>query len=51
MNFLKTTLLLGALTGLLVLFGNLVGGPNGALIALIFAGVMNFVTFCPIPKV
>jgi heat shock protein HtpX len=45
MNFIKTTFLLGALTGLLVLFGNLVGGQNGALIALIFAGVMNFVTF------
>lgn len=45
MNFIKTTFLLGALTCLLVLFGNLVGGSNGALIALIFAGVMNFVTF------
>jgi heat shock protein HtpX len=45
MNFIKTTFLLAALTGVLVLFGNLVGGPNGALIALIFAGVMNFVTF------
>jgi heat shock protein HtpX len=42
MNFLKTTLLLGALTGLLMLFGNLAGGQNGMTMALIFAGLMNF---------
>ncbi len=45
MNSMKTTVLLAALTGLLVIFGNLVGGSHGALIALIFAGVMNFVSF------
>jgi heat shock protein HtpX len=42
MNYLKTTLLLGALTGLLMLFGNLAGGQNGMTMALIFAGLMNF---------
>jgi heat shock protein HtpX len=42
MNFMKTTILLGALTGLLMLFGNLAGGQNGMLMALIFAGIMNF---------
>ena len=45
MNSLKTTFLLAALTGLLVLFGNMVGGSSGALIALVFAGIMNFITF------
>jgi heat shock protein HtpX len=39
---MKTTILLGALTGLLMLFGNLAGGQNGMLMALIFAGIMNF---------
>ncbi|MDG5814075.1 zinc metalloprotease HtpX [Chitinispirillales bacterium ANBcel5] len=45
MNSIKTTLLLAALTGLLVVFGNMLGGSQGALIALIFAGVMNFVSY------
>jgi heat shock protein HtpX len=42
---LKTALLLGALTGLLVGLGYLIGGPSMAVIALIFAGVMNFVAY------
>ncbi|HON09893.1 MAG TPA: zinc metalloprotease HtpX [Chitinispirillaceae bacterium] len=42
MNTLKTTVLLGALTGLLVVLGNYLGGSNGATLALIIAGVMNF---------
>jgi heat shock protein HtpX len=45
MNGLKTTILLAALTGLLVLFGNLLGGSGGALIALIIAAIMNFATY------
>lgn len=40
-SFVKTTLLLGALTGLLVGIGYLLGGPSAALIALIFAGILN----------
>jgi heat shock protein HtpX len=36
---------LGALTGLLVGLGYLIGGASFALIALIFAGVMNFVAY------
>jgi heat shock protein HtpX len=39
---LKTALLLGALTGLLVGLGYVLGGPSLALIALILAAVMNF---------
>lgn len=42
---MKTTILLAALTGLLVILGQMVGGPNGALVGLIFAGVMNFVSY------
>jgi len=40
-SFFKTTLLLGGLTGLLVAIGYMLGGPSAALIALIFAGIMN----------
>ncbi len=42
MNTLKTTLLLGGLTGLLLLFGGYFGGQQGIVIAFIFALVMNF---------
>jgi len=45
MNALKTTLLLGALTGLLVGLGYMIGGSSMALIALVIAGVMNFVAY------
>jgi heat shock protein HtpX len=45
MSALKTAILLGALAGLLVGLGYLIGGPSIALIALIFALVMNFFAF------
>jgi len=45
MNFLKTTFLLGLLTGILVTVGYAIGGPSAALIFLIIAGIMNFVAF------
>ncbi len=45
MNFLKTTVLLATLTGLLVAVGGLVGGTGGAAIFLVFAGVMNFAAY------
>jgi heat shock protein HtpX len=44
-NTLKTTLLLGLLSGLLLAIGGALGGQNGLLIALIFAAVMNFVSY------
>src|SRR5689334_14389376 len=44
-NALKTTILLGALTGLLVGLGYLIGGSSLALMALIFAGAMNFFAY------
>ncbi|HET9010816.1 MAG TPA: zinc metalloprotease HtpX [Gemmatimonadaceae bacterium] len=40
-NGLKTALLLGALSGLLLVVGDLLGGSSGIMIALIFAAVMN----------
>jgi len=45
MNILKTAFLLTLLTLLLVFIGNLIGGQQGMLIALIFAGVMNFISY------
>jgi len=45
MNLIKTTFLLATLTGLLVVIGGLIGGPTGLVIALVFAGVMNFVAY------
>jgi heat shock protein HtpX len=41
-NTIKTALLLGALTGLLMLVGGLIGGKGGVYIAFIFAVILNF---------
>ena len=40
-NGLKTALLLGALSGMLLLIGDLLGGQQGLVIAFVFAAVMN----------
>jgi len=45
MNFVKTTFLLALLTGILVAVGGLIGGAGGALLFLVFAGVMNFAAY------
>jgi len=45
MNTLKTAFLLTLLTVFLVLIGDYFGGRNGMVLALIFAGVMNFVSY------
>jgi heat shock protein HtpX len=45
MSALRTAVLLGALTGLLVGLGYILGGPGLAIIALILAGIMNFVSY------
>jgi heat shock protein HtpX len=45
MNTVKSTLLLGAMTGLLMLVGELLGGRGGMTMALLMAGVMNFAAF------
>ncbi len=41
-NTIKTTLLLGTMTGLLVIFGDYFGGTQGMVIAFLFALLMNF---------
>jgi heat shock protein HtpX len=45
MNTLRTTILLAALTALLIWIGDMLGGRQGAIIALAIAGVMNFVSY------
>ena len=40
-NGMKTVLLLGALSGLLLLIGDVVAGPQGLMIGLVVAAVMN----------
>jgi len=42
MNTMKTFLLMGLLTVLLVVIGRLIGGQNGMMLAFLFALVMNF---------
>ncbi len=42
MNYLKTTMLLAALTAILVFAGDALGGRGGATTALVFAGIINF---------
>jgi heat shock protein HtpX len=42
MNAVRTTLLLAGLTVLLVFIGHVLGGTAGMVIALVFAGAMNF---------
>ena len=41
-NGIKTVLLLGALSALLLAIGDMVAGPNGLMIGLVIAVVMNF---------
>jgi heat shock protein HtpX len=41
-NTFKTTLLLAALSGLLLLVGDAIGGQGGLLLAFVFALIMNF---------
>ena len=45
MNTFRTTILLAVLTALLVWIGDMFGGRQGALMALILAGGMNFVSY------
>src|SRR6476469_7914313 len=44
-NGMKTALLLGLLSGLLLVIGEVFGGSNGLVIAFLFAAVMNFVSY------
>ena len=51
MNGLKTTFLMALMTVLLVVIGQLIGGRNGALIALAVAAVMNFIAYWSSDKI
>ena len=44
-NQIKTTLLLGVLTGFFIFVGELLGGKSGMIIALIFAALGNFFAY------
>ncbi len=44
-NAIKTTVLLAALTGLLMLLGRAIGGNGGMVIAFFFAAAMNFASY------
>jgi len=44
-NVLKTTLLLGVMSALFLGIGELVGGTQGMMVGLVFAGVMNFASY------
>jgi heat shock protein HtpX len=45
MNGLRTTILLALLTAILVWAGGMMGGQQGAVIAFVIAGVMNFISY------
>ena len=45
MNTFRTTILLAVLTALLVWIGDMFGGRQGAIMALILAGGMNFFSY------
>jgi len=51
MNFMKTTMLLAALTALFMALGFTLGGPRGAILALIVAAGMNLFTFWNADKI
>ena len=44
-NYFKTALLLGVMTGLILVVGRALGGEQGMFLALALAGVMNFVSY------
>ena len=45
MNRMKTVMLLATLTALLLLVGQALAGRGGFMMALMFAGVMNFAAY------
>lgn len=45
MNTLKTFFLMGILTFILLFIGNAIGGQGGIIVALIMAGIMNFISY------
>ena len=50
-NGIKTVLLLGALSGLLLVIGDVMGGANGLMIAFVFAAIMNMASYWFLDKI
>src|SRR5262245_58276067 len=44
-SYVKTALLLGLMTGLILVVGKVIGGNGGMVVALIFAAVLNFASY------
>ena len=44
-NKIRSTILLALMTGFFLWLGNLIGGRQGMVIALLFAGVINFFSY------
>ena len=44
-NHIRTTILLAAMTALIVIVGNLLGGQQGMIIAFVLAAGMNFFSY------
>ena len=44
-NYVKTALLLGLMTGLILVVGKVLGGNGGMVVALVLAAVMNFASY------
>jgi heat shock protein HtpX len=44
-NYIKTALLLGLMTALILIIGELLGGANGLIIALVVAAALNFASY------
>jgi len=44
-NTIKTTLLLGLMSGVLLVLGELLGGSSGLMMAFVFAVIMNFASY------
>lgn len=51
MNFIKTTMLLAALTALFIALGYTLGGSGGAILALLLAAAMNLFTYWNADKI
>ena len=45
MNMLKTTLLMAALTGILIAIGGAIGGSTGAVVMFVISLGLNFYTY------
>src|SRR3990172_9975252 len=45
MNGLKTAILLGLMTAIILVIGDVVGGRQGIIVAFVIAGIMNLISY------